>query len=498
MRAMPIHAAVAALVSAISLGAPPSALSSPSGYAQVEQVTRGNGSFGPSIVYPFQSFQGTSGLVSDFGNVAVFEGEPDTPDNPAGSPETEGLLVRDVVLGTTRQIGSVTATGASIDRTGTLIAFLDDQRLDPADENDVLDLYLYNRLTGRTSLVSRTSGRFGAALGVGFGGGIASGGRYAVFSQGGKVYRRDLLTHTTKQIAVGELGARADGPTFRVSNSLFSDDGQVVVTTTGIATPSGILPAPAGEGPNLQALVSSSGDLVVHVFSPDYLSRDLRYVVTNTRTREQREVPYLPGVDGPEEGLVRILPDDRHALLQRAIRDETGASADLVTLDLETGETALYLKDAPPGSYSRNLRYALASPGIRFDVALPAVLSIYGLKGAKIPGRLEVPSPFAWVSFDVDCSSLPDDPSDGARPRLFVLPAYGPVPARSIRLRAWKSPDALVLDTVVSADTSPKSGVSVDVPVGRSDYRLEVTARLVDGRVTRELRTFRGPIDRCP
>ncbi len=492
-----------ALVAAISVGLIPVATAD-AGVTQrpapqIEQVSRADGLAGLSPLFPTPTPDAENSAISDDGRTAVMfllAGDPSDGDEllPAG------LSVRDVVLGRTTRLGDDTSVFSSMNATGTIVAFTTRAQLSPADTNDREDLYAWDRPTGRTTLLSRADGLRGEAIGLDGSGAIARGGLVAVFSSGGNVYRRNLLLGRTVKIGTGNFITREDvGGQLSHADDYLSADGRTVSTSRGLITPTGTVPLPEVRDYGFRtAIVSDDGSVVVDQSENDDFFTLSTLTRINPRTGARTPVPVSPLLEGRGGRIIRVLPDNRRVVLNTSTLDGSEPFARVTTIDVFTGEAVFV--DAPVGEYSRNLDYAIAMPTTRYDKLVPRVLSVYGLNGATIPGRLEAPSPMASLLMEKACKPSADAPANYNLPRVRVALDQGPLPAASARIRAWNQEGELVKDEVVTPNTAPFTdgdAPAVDLPVGEQPFRLEATVRLADGRITRERQQFRGFTPSC-
>ncbi len=134
--------------------------------------------------------------------------------------------------------GSTLFTPApSLSDDGRYVAFQSDaSNLVPGDANGATDVFVRDRRTGTTTLVSVATGG-GSGAGPSRGPSISGDGRYVVFDSGAPdlvtgdtngtydAFVRDLVAGTTTLISVDSSGARPSGASFETWGSAISDDG---------------------------------------------------------------------------------------------------------------------------------------------------------------------------------------------------------------------------------------------------------------------------------
>lgn len=464
--------------------------------AQVEQVDRATGLNGSQPLLQSAWADGESAAVTDDGRFAVFSGGGGD-ESLASDILPLGLYVRDTVLGTTRRIATgQTAWYSSMDRTGSLIAFYSTSRLHPADTNDDVDLYAWSRVTGDTALLSRATGRHGAATGTIETAGITATGSTAVWSTQSGVFRRNLVSGKTTRISDGTFATfPTRGPAGHADDHV-SDDGRVVSTSEGVLTPwgtwsTGIVPDPTYATDNWRsALISPSGRIAVvqdetRFWTINNLSR------IDTKTGVKTAVPAAPALEGRVGRVTRVLSDDRRVIANTWSEDASGESYP-VTIDLVTG--AVTRVDAPIGNYSRNMQFAIWSNPWQSDRFTPTGLFVSPIGDHQLPGTVETPSPMAWVGLDLACKPSPDAPADYVLPRITVGLETGPLPATSARIRAWNAAGESVVDQTVTTTTADPV---VGIPVGENPFRIEVTVALADGRVTTDAQDIAARTPNC-
>jgi Tol biopolymer transport system component len=178
------------------------------------------------------------GLITAFDSIA---------DNlvPSDTNHFADVFAHDAATGETERV-SVSTTGVqanddsqspAVDQTGQHVAFDSSaSNLVPKDRNSVLDVFVRDRATDQTILVSATpEGRAGNASS--FGASISSDGRYVAFvsdasnltpddgNQIRDVFVRDLLTGTTERVSVASDGTPQDS--FAAPPSISADGSRV-------------------------------------------------------------------------------------------------------------------------------------------------------------------------------------------------------------------------------------------------------------------------------
>jgi hypothetical protein len=497
------------LASAVVLAALPAAASATvRPVPQIEQINRASGLLGPSPIVEQWGNDGENSAVSEDGRIAVFAyASGQEPFVPTSTILPDALYARDLLLGKTYAISDSRASYTSMDPSGTLVAFTTDEAIDAADTNGATDVYVWNRLTQRRSLVSRADGLRGEALGIEGSGGLVGDGTTVVFSSGGSVWRRGLLTGRTVRVGSGGF---ASVPQLGGTNHLedfASADGRVISTTEGIVTPWGVQPLGvvlADGNPRfanwLTPRISPSGRVAViqDAGESDEFGRLDGLVRIDTRTGARHVVPLDPALADFRGSLLRLSPDERSVIVNVGELNSATGLAEPWAIDLRTGKGTPI--EAPVGNYSRNLRFAVAASSVRYDVFTPRGLFVSGIDGARLPGTVEVPGPSAWVSVARACRTSPTPAADSVGAIILASFEFGPLPASAVRVRAWSEAGVLVQDATItpsSPDYPGQIAPGVGIPVGESAARVEVTVRLSDGRISRDTQTIPGRDPGC-
>jgi surface antigen len=188
----------------------------------------------------------SSSAISGDGRYVTFESTASNLD-PADTDRTRDVFVRDVQAGTTMLVSGATAAagvkGASsspaISGNGRYVTFESTaSNLDPADSDDVGDVFVRDLEAGTTMLVSGATGTAGVKR-ASSSPAISGDGRYVAFSSGGSnldpadndtmrdVFVRDVQAGTTTLVsrATGTTGIKGDGPSY---SPAISGDGRYV------------------------------------------------------------------------------------------------------------------------------------------------------------------------------------------------------------------------------------------------------------------------------
>jgi Tol biopolymer transport system component len=182
---------------------------------------------------------------------------------PGDTNNTYDIFVRDRLTNTTTRVsvdsagnqGDRNSDGASISADGRFVAFhSDSSNIVPGDTNNTFDIFVRDRLTNTTTLVSFDSaGNPGNRRSVGAS--ISADGRFVAFSSGasnivpgdtnnsGGIVVRDRLTNTTTRVSVDSAGNPASG----FSTSI-SADGRFVAFSSSA---SNIVPGDTNDEPNI-------------------------------------------------------------------------------------------------------------------------------------------------------------------------------------------------------------------------------------------------------
>jgi hypothetical protein len=192
--------------------------------------------------------------ISDDGRYAAFISTSSNlvPDDSNG---TNDVFVRDLVAGTTElesvasdgTIGNSSSTGVGISADGRWVAFSSfANNLVPGDTNDAFDVFLHDRQTGTTQLISQNSDE---QLGdqSSFSSNVSADGRFVVFysnatnliaddtNDRSDAFVRDTVAGTTERVSVGDDEQQGDGNTpepgvrgFTASSPDITPDGRFV------------------------------------------------------------------------------------------------------------------------------------------------------------------------------------------------------------------------------------------------------------------------------
>ena len=188
-----------------------------------------------------------TGTISEDGQSVAFESAASNlvPDD---TNQQVDVFVRDLTHGTTERVG-LTSDGrqiqkganiAAISATGRFVVFsATGNGVVPGDTNTAPDVFVRDRQTGTTTLVSATpSGQAAAGQSVGIG--VSADGRYVVFTSFASdivpgdtnrrqdAFLRDMASRTTTRLSVGQGGVQADGGG---SATAISSDGRHILFT---------------------------------------------------------------------------------------------------------------------------------------------------------------------------------------------------------------------------------------------------------------------------
>jgi len=189
-------------------------------------------------------------VLSADGSVVAFESAatnllpPTLLRQPTDTNKVRDVFVHEMATGKTTRV-SVASDGTqgtgesvrpSISADGNLVAFHTDSVFDKADTNTARDVYIHNRLTGATTLVSMGGGGEVGNAGS-FSPSVSADGRYVAFwsnasnfvggdtNGAGDVFVRDLTTNKTERVSVASDGREGNGPS---SDPSISPDGRFV------------------------------------------------------------------------------------------------------------------------------------------------------------------------------------------------------------------------------------------------------------------------------
>lgn len=189
-------------------------------------------------------------VISADGQVVAFESSArdllpgDILGRPADSNQARDIFVRDLAAGTTTRVsvGSDGAQGAadsvrpSISADGRYVAFHSAARLAPADRNAARDVYVHDRSTGETTLVSEGAVTTERAFGS-FSPSISADGRYIAFwsnatglvpdddNGASDIFVRDMQTGRIEKVSQSDGGEAGDDDS---SDPSISPDGRYV------------------------------------------------------------------------------------------------------------------------------------------------------------------------------------------------------------------------------------------------------------------------------
>lgn len=354
--------------------------------------------------------------VAGDGNAVAFEANAsnlDPADTETGIGDFD-IFVRDLDTGLTTlvsrapgasgAVGSLSSHSPSISADGRYVAFASGAtNLSPDDPSSDADVYVRDRQTNTTILVSRASGPAGAKANAHPSNfpSISADGRYVAFASNGNnlvpgdtngvtdIFVRDLQTDTTTLVsrAGGPSGALPDGAS--AGPSISGDGGRVAfdsfganlhpddtdsakdvfvrdlgaATTTLVSRATG--PAGAdGNGSSYFASISANGDVVgfdseATNFSPDdpgagvdYYARDLGAASTTLASRASGPAgakangTVFEG-DLSADGTLAVFASTATNLHP----DDTGTTYDVYVRDL--GGAVTYLESRAPASYAR-------------------------------------------------------------------------------------------------------------------------------------------------
>ena len=233
----------------------------------------------------------------------------------------------ETVLGSAYANGTIAAPLALGDDGREVLFAADASNLDPRADGRARELYVHDRLTGTTSLVSRGSGPSGAGAGVSeLTGDMSSDGRFVVFVSssttlapatppGSHIFLRDRAAGRTTLVDRASDGTPANGDSVQ---AMLSDDGSRV------------------------AFVSYSSNLGTGSATPQVYVRDLRTGTTTLASRADGVAGAPAAVIDTEA--VALSGDGRHVAfvaLDPALTAEGDPDAQVYVRDLETGTTRL-------------------------------------------------------------------------------------------------------------------------------------------------------------
>ncbi|WP_243058029.1 hypothetical protein [Nocardioides sp. SR21] len=173
---------------------------------------------------------GTLPQISGDGRFVIFASESGLdPDQPEESRSPYAAFVRDRTAGTTTWVPDVELASAyhvGLSEHGRYVAFVSGSPLTP-DDTGFLDVYVRDRRTGTSRLVSISSHRVSAS-----GVSISGNGRFVAYTgvrrprTGPQVYVRDLARNTTMNASVNRRGAPGNDKSM---DPVLSRDGRYIV-----------------------------------------------------------------------------------------------------------------------------------------------------------------------------------------------------------------------------------------------------------------------------
>jgi hypothetical protein len=494
------HAAIAAAACAVACLAPATA----SAVTYGEQVDRGEGLAGTTAIETLASEYGGPGLpspsastigITDDGKWAVFNYSTDYAHTQ--------IYARDTAAGHTNLLVS-DARGSGIDAAGKWLSFTTASRLDPADTNDLDDVYLEDLTTAKFTLVSRATAT-GPAIGS-TAGGVSRDGTAAVFGSGGKTYRRDLATGAVTTLGPTEL---VNGPylyrdaatTFRISAdgraalpAAATDPEGAVDRAESVQVVSGgkttTLTAPAGTTFGGRRL-SGDGKKLVAVVSPKDVASPVAGTpgvrVIDVATGVGTTFPFTPSLAIQGAELSDVSTNGSDALLALTYARGAARINAEARVDLTTGAITQVggdLASRAPRLLSPNRKFGLTAA----DSHVWAV-PITG----TLPVAQEAPSPLAYLRYELGCkgndlfTSLPRpavefSPTAGSKPSVYSsTPTAGlgwGTLATSIVVNAYSKGSGALFSSATL--TASKNTLRLQGVFGNS--LIKATARFADGR----------------
>jgi Tol biopolymer transport system component len=209
-------------------------------------------------------------------------------------------VVELVSVSTSGLQGNGRSVGPKLSADGRMVAFSSEAtNLDPRDTDSVLDVYVHDRLTKTTTLVSERLGTGPSVQGC-FEVSISADGRFVAFDSldsnvlpgvpAYNVYVRDLAAQTTECVSVGPNGQVADNNSVECS---ISADGRFVAFSSSATNWFPTTTSPSGGvfvrdrllGITLPATMLPNGRLAPGVSREVSISADGRYVAFHTNCR---------------------------------------------------------------------------------------------------------------------------------------------------------------------------------------------------------------------
>ncbi|MBD0712191.1 MULTISPECIES: TolB family protein [unclassified Streptomyces] len=313
--------------------------------------------------------QGLSIGISADGRYALFTS---IADNLVARPDTvDHVYVRDLRGGRTERISVLTDGtpmgeyngGGAISANGRYVAFTGRDRT-PVDGHTPIgdqNVYVRDRWTGRTELISAGDGTLASSPYTADSPSISANGRYVAFASTRKdlvltdapaslrqhplgvyeVYVTDRWTHTTRLVSTAADGSLSDG---RSTNPTLSADGRTIgfSSTAGDLLPDGQPVPEVAARPQDRTAPAAVQGLVPRLAG--YYVRDLRTGTTRVASTDPAGVPALAAVDAV------ISPDGRTALYSLFVPSAPPRNRnhlELYARDLRTGRAKLVSTPLP-------------------------------------------------------------------------------------------------------------------------------------------------------
>ncbi|MBJ7471668.1 MAG: hypothetical protein JHD16_10220 [Solirubrobacteraceae bacterium] len=389
--------------------------------------------------------------------------------NPLDNSSPITLKIRDLVTAKTTPV--LPAGHEIADYSDDLKRFLVSTKVsyDAADTNGAADLYVYDRPTGRGTLVTR--GADGKALGAGDRLGVLSGdGKVAFYSAplpaGGTMTYRVVVSAGAPQPIIGSAIA---GDADFTGSVITTAEGHVVGTKR---TPN--------QGREVDALnygkLAGNGSVVVDITGWQYTSA-VRVVDLNTGTARSIALPSWVQREYP--AMVGVSPDGSKAVLVISMSRGSAAGLRLVlgTVDLKTGAIAQLGNDLPwPGG-----RASIISPDWAFASSGPylAQLGSTPIPGSDVAIPVVPPRPATdYLQFYEGCKGYPNlfPPVPSGRPSLALgaaaLGISPQVPARADVVVKNTSTGRITNQFSLTPSTAPRQ---LNTGFGNFTYTAKIT-----------------------
>ena len=390
-----------------------------------------------------------------------------------------GLYLRDLQNGHTTQIVSGNVSDINVTADGTTASFLSPNRLVPTAPNSRDNLYLVNIATKALTLVptGATSGDDGersVRLGA-----ISRDGRSVVWTlddDSSATHEASFHLALTPGADRTSLGDAALAPAYSTSSNdgfnakSVSDDGRTVLVADQVWR-DGVDLGTAAYG----AVVSGDGKTVAWV--GDIVGTTANVYKFDVATGAVTHQPLNAVVN--YEPAVHLNADGTQLTIQGKFTSTSAATgiADVATGAVHQIGPTVTGDSQQPTVLSSNEQFALLG-------AWPHVFA-YPFTAAALPGTLDPPSAFVYLSYDSGCKHGPGYSSGGVRSSL----TFAAAPAASPKATSAAITVRQLGTNTVLAQFTLTSGAAHPMAIGYGNWSLTASVKLADGRTVTDKAT---------